>query len=73
MTREQAERKIESKKQFISILSEEMKETFKEYSFDKEYLIQRNSRTRLKVIMRMIRRETQELEKLMYNWYSMEV
>ena len=73
MTREQAERKIESKKQFISILSEEMKETFKEYRFDKEYLIQRNSRTRLKVIMRMIRRETQELEKLMYNWYRMEV
>lgn len=73
MTREQAERKIEAKKQFISILSEEMKETFKEYNFDKEYLIQRNSRTRLKVIMRMIRRETQELEKLMYNWYEMEV
>ena len=31
MTREQAERKIEAKKQFISILSEEMQEAIEKY------------------------------------------
>ena len=69
MTREQAERKIESKKQFISILSEEMQEAIKEYNFEQEYWLQQKSRARLKAIMKMIRRETTELEKLMYNWY----
>lgn len=37
MTREQAKRKIEAKKQFISILSEEMQEAIEKYNFDEEY------------------------------------
>ena len=37
MTREQAERKIEAKKQFINILSEEMQEAIEKYKFDEEY------------------------------------
>ena len=73
MTREQAERKIEAKKQFISILSEEMQEAIETYNFDEEYWIQQKSRARLKATMKMIRRETIALEKLMYNWYDMEV
>lgn len=73
MTREQAKRKIEAKKQFISILSEEMQEAIEKYNFDEEYWIQQKSRARLKATMRMIRRETIALEKLMYNWYDMEV
>lgn len=73
MTREQAERKIEAKKQFINILSEEMQEAIEKYKFDEEYWQLQNSRARLKAIMKMIRRETIALEKLMYNWYEMEV
>lgn len=73
MTREQAERKIEAKKQFISILSEEMQEAIEKYKFDEEYWQLQNSRARLKAIMKMIRRETIALERLMYNWYEMEV
>lgn len=73
MTREQAARKIEAKKQFISILSEEMQEAIEKYNFDEEYWIQQKSRARLKATMKMIRRETIALEKLMYNWYDMEV
>lgn len=73
MTREQAERKIEAKKQFISILSEEMQEAIEKYNFDEEYWQLQNSRARLKAIMKMIRRETIALERLMYNWYEMEV
>lgn len=73
MTREQAKRKIEAKKQFISILSEEMQEAIEKYNFDEEYWAQQKSRARLKATMKMIRRETIALEKLMYNWYEMEV
>lgn len=73
MTREQAERKIEAKKQFINILSEEMQEAIEKYKLDEEYWQLQNSRARLKAIMKMIRRETIALEKLMYNWYEMEV
>lgn len=73
MTREQAARKIEAKKQFISILSEEMQEAIEKYKFDEEYWQLQNSRARLKAIMKMIRRETIALERLMYNWYEMEV
>lgn len=73
MTREQAERKIEAKKQFINILSEEMQEAIEKYDFNEEYWIQQKSRARLKATMKMIRRETIALEKLMYNWYEMEV
>lgn len=73
MTREQAKRKIEAKKQFISILSEEMQEAIEKYNFDEEYWIQQKNRARLKATMKMIRRETIALEKLMYNWYDMEV
>ena len=73
MTREQAERKIEAKKQFINILSEEMQEAIEKYKFDEEYWQLQNSRARLKAIMKMIRRETIALEMLMYNWYEMEV
>ena len=73
MTREQAERKIEAKKQFISILSEEMQEAIEKYNFDEEYWQLQNSRARLKASMKMIRRETIALERLMYNWYEMEV
>ena len=73
MTREQAERKIEAKKQFISILSEEMQEAIEKYKFDEEYRQHQKSRARLKATMKMIRRETIALEKLMYNWYEMEV
>lgn len=73
MTREQAERKIEAKKQFINILSEEMQEAIEKYKFDEEYWQLQNSRARLKAIMKMIRRETIALERLMYNWYEMEV
>lgn len=73
MTREQAERKIEAKKQFISILSEEMQEAIGKYKFDEEYWQHQKSRARLKATMKMIRRETIALEKLMYNWYEMEV
>lgn len=73
MTREQAKRKIEAKKQFISILSEEMQEAIEKYNFDEEYWAQQKSRARLKATMKMIRRETIALEKLMYNWYDMEV
>ena len=73
MTREQAKRKIEAKKQFISILSEEMQEAIEKYNFDEKYWIQQKSRARLKATMKMIRRETIALEKLMYNWYDMEV
>ena len=73
MTREQAERKIEAKKQFINILSEEMQEAIEKYNFDEEYWQLQNSRARLKAIMKMIRRETIALERLMYNWYEMEV
>ena len=73
MTREQAERKIEAKKQFINILSEEMQEAIEKYKFDEEYWQLQNSRARLKATMKMIRRETIALERLMYNWYEMEV
>ncbi len=73
MTREQAERKIEAKKQFISILSEEMQEAIEKYKLDKEYWQHQKSRARLKATMKMLRRETIALEKLMYNWYEMEV
>lgn len=73
MTREQAERKIEAKKQFINILSEEMQEAIEKYDFNEEYWIQQKSRARLKATMKMIRRETIALERLMYNWYEMEV
>lgn len=73
MTREQAERKIETKKQFINILSEEMQEAIEKYDFNEEYWIQQKSRARLKATMKMIRRETIALERLMYNWYEMEV
>ena len=73
MTREHAERKIEAKKQFINILSEEMQEAIEKYKFDEEYWQLQNSRARLKAIMKMIRRETIALERLMYNWYEMEV
>ena len=73
MTREQAERKIEAKKQFINILSEEMQEAIEKYKLDEEYWQLQNSRARLKAIMKMIRRETIALERLMYNWYEMEV
>ena len=73
MTREQAERKIEAKKQFIRILSEEMQEAIEKYKFDEEYWQHQKSRARLKATMKMIRRETIALEKLMYNWYEMEV
>ena len=73
MTREQAERKIEAKKQFISILSEEMQEAIEKYKLDEEYWQHQKSRARLKGTMKMLRRETIALEKLMYNWYEMEV
>ena len=73
MTREQAERKIEAKKQFISILSVDMQEAIEKYKFDEEYWQHQKSRARLKATMKMLRRETIALEKLMYNWYEMEV
>lgn len=74
MTRDTAVRKIESKKQFVSMLAEEMQETIKKYDFNNrdEYFPRGSNRTRLKAIMRMLRKETLALEKLMYNWYEME-
>lgn len=50
-----------------------MQEAIEKYNFDEEYWMQQKSRARLKATMKMIRRETIALEKLMYNWYEMEV
>lgn len=72
MTREEAERKIEVKKQFVNLLAGEMQDTINKYDFNGEYWRRNNSRTRLKALMRMLRKETLALEKLMYNWYEME-
>ena len=72
MTREEAERKIEVKKQFVNLLAGEMQDTINKYDFNGEYWRRNNSRTRLKALMRMLRKETLALEKLMYYWYEME-
>ena len=72
MTREEAERKIEVKKQFVNLLAGEKQDTINKYDFNGEYWRRNNSRTRLKALMRMLRKETLALEKLMYNWYEME-
>lgn len=72
MTREEAERKIEVKKQFVNLLAGEMQDTINKYDFNGEYWRRNNSRTRLKALMRMLRKETLALEKIMYSWYEME-
>ena len=72
MTRDQAERKIEAKKQFVNLLAEEMQDTINKHDFNDKYWIRNNSRTRLKALMRMLRKETLALEKLMYYWSEME-
>ena len=62
MTRDQAERKIEAKKQFVNLLAEEMQDTINKHDFNDKYWIRNNSRTRLKALMRMLRKETLALE-----------
>ena len=50
-----------------------MQEAIEKYNLDEEYWQHQKSRARLKATMKMLRRETIALEKLMYNWYEMEV
>lgn len=73
MTREQAERKIEAKKRFVSVLSEELQDAIRGYDFNDNCLEATPKRTRLKALIKMIRRESLYLEKLINNWYEMEV
>ena len=49
-----------------------MQDTINKHDFNDKYWIRNNSRTRLKALMRMLRKETLALEKLMYYWYEME-
>lgn len=73
MLKEEAVKRIEKKKIFISTLCDELKDILPKVSIEKCTSYEKaNPRVRAKTLMKMIRRESIDLENLMYKWYEIE-